>query len=115
MESIFWQIAIVLIGAVAAGSWAFFLTSRKDNVDAHNRIRDRVLQLETTAIREHNVKQLINDSLNPLALGIEDLKTMMGCIQRNVMDIQLDMAKKEGRDQAIAEAEKHKRTEGFVP
>ncbi len=93
--------------------WATKRSKEKDYTDFKQEIGERVLLLESTTVKESDVKHIIDEANKPLSEGISEIKEMMKnaaeatqTLQEDITEIKIREAHREGMEAARAEVER---------
>jgi hypothetical protein len=108
MENVILQVLVFVFSGFSAALWGHYWITKRSKEKEFVELRDKVLKLEQTSVREHNVKELVENSISPIYKGITELKELLGTMQKDVTDIKLNEARREGAEAALA-AQKEKR------
>lgn len=92
--------ALAVLSTFCAAFWGhYFITKRSDKKSFKN-VEDRVLILEQTMVREHNVRELVESSIKPIEKGIDKLLEQMAEMNKAMVEMQLDHARQQGKEEA---------------
>lgn len=106
MEDTVLQIAALLLGGFSSALWAHYFVTRRSSGDKESKLENRIVAIENTMVREHNVKQLVDHSIElsitPMYKVILELKDLVAKMQHDVTEIRLNEARREGEEAAMA-------------
>jgi len=98
------DILMTIFGTGNAAFWGHYFMTKRNKQKLWDALRDRVLKLEQTSVKEHNVKELVEESIQPIERGIEDIKLLMVTMQGDITEMKLDQARREGAEEALEKA-----------
>lgn len=100
MSEIVVTIVVAILSTFSAAVWGHYFITKRSDKKTFNDLRDKVLILEQTMVREHNVRELVEDSIKPIEKGIDKLLEQMAEMNKAMVEMQLDHARQQGKEEA---------------
>ena len=103
------QVTALFAILTSTGFWGHFWATKRNNKKADEKfreefyeLRDRVLYVEQTAVRESHVKKIVEDAMQTTNEGITQIIKRMDVLQEDITEIKINEAKREGAAEALA-------------
>lgn len=108
MDNVLVTIVVAIIGSFSAALWGHYFISKRATRAKVDELASRVSVVENTMVREHNVKQLVEESIKPIEKGIEKLLVTMTEMQKTMVEMQVEHARQQVRQELLSENQKNK-------
>lgn len=98
-----WLEYLVLLFITLAGVfYAHFLVNRQNNKKEIDDLKEKFVQLSNTAVRETEVKVLIQEAISPLFSTVNEIKSVVNRVETSLQTLELQRAYDKGVQDAIS-------------
>lgn len=100
-----YEALVALFVTLTGVFYAHFLVSRNEQRKDFAELREKLLQVDQTAIREAQVRVLIHDAMQPMMSTLTEMKNSMDRVEQGLTKLELQRAYDKGVADSLAKGQ----------